>query len=902
MKKDTRYNLGFVARLRLFVRVLGLTGVLAGFVGLFIWLALAQPLTVTAIRDSLQATGTVQVAAYLMAIGVGLAALVLLFELLAILGGSTRRSATGLNSAVQFVLVLAVVGGLNYFAFHYFKRWDLTRDKAFTLSPEVSNELRKVSGKTTIVVLQRHNTFGNLTDPREAREAADRKAAQAIRDEREAGRAFEFAAERKVVDKVRDLVDQFRLLGPQFSVVTLDVEAFEYKDQLEALTYDRPGLKDAINSTSVNSIFFYPDDQVERIDVFEAARRQAAGRWLSTQPPTMNGELLAFEGNIPRLTFNEFYLLDKSASKAANPGADGKARGNLVLRPQGVETFARRILAIQEKRPKVGLLVIHELLTSSRDTTERNPYTSVGLRQALEANGFEVVDVVVKKFGDPTGPKPAAFNLTETQYERLEAVREGLEEDRRSMLEDRKDAEDTLTLFREKTAAELDKAIGRQIGRQVTEEFRQAQIRGITDALKQMAERLAEIDQDVRDTDAQITALMKNERAFEDRRVTDVKAKLTRLVADCDLLIVPRLTVMNASAANENIPGSLYNLSAEQVEVLKDYLKTGKPLMVCAGPNVEQNQPASREPLDDVERLLTDRGVQLGRETIITTAEAKAFAARRTGDQFGGAGVALPPVTFPDVPEGTRDNPVAAAMRATSASADQKLDLRLQNPRPVYLAAGLENRVPFHAEFLMSPAAAWNEENPILVRNIGGGRGIQLPPRFKPTPFNDPKKGTRDEVRRGPFPVAVAVESTLPAEWFDSDLPGYRGLTSISTSLDGGLLAAGLTAKTSLSRDAAKDALVPQTIRKTGRLVVIGHGGVFTGPQLPPANEQLLLHSCNWLLHRDERLPKTDSEWSYPRLNRDDRDNFLWRNGATFGLPLLFLYVGLIVLIVRRVR
>jgi hypothetical protein len=901
MKKDTRYNLGFLARLRLVVRVLGLTGVLAGFVGLFLWFALTQPLTVAAIRESLNATGTVQVAAYLMAIGVGLAALVLVVELLAVLGGSTRRSATGLNSAVQFALVLAVVGGLNYFAFNYFKRWDLTRDKAFTLSPEVSDELRKVSGKTTIVVLQRHNTFGNLADPREAREAADRKAAQAIRDEREAGRAFEFAAERKVVDKVRDLVDQFRLLGPQFRVVTLDVEAFEYKDQLEAETAGRPGLKDAINSTSVNSIFFYPDDQVETIAADEATRRTATGRWLFTQPAA-NDRVFAFEGNIPRLTFNEFYLLDKSASKAANPGADGKARGNLVLRPQGVETFARRILAIQEKRPKVGLLVIHELLTSSRDTTERNPYTSVGLRQALEANGFEVVDVVVKKFGDPTGPKPAAFNLTETQYERLEAVREGLEEDRRSMLEDRKDAEDTLTLFRDKSAAELDKLLRRQIGREVTEEFRQFQVRGITDALKQMAERLAEIDQDIRDTDAQITALMKNERAFEDRRVTDVKAKLTRLVADCDLLIVPRLTVMNASAANENIPGNLYNLSAEQVEVLKDYLKTGKPLMVCAGPNVEANQPASREPLDDVERLLADRGVQFGRETIITTAEAKAFAARRTGDQFGGAGVALPPVTFPELPEGAHDNPIAAAMRATAASADQKLDLRLQNPRPVYLAAGLEGRVPFQAEFLMSPAAAWNEENPIIVRNIGAGRGIQLPPRFKPTPFNDPKKGTRDEVRRGPFPIAVAVESALPPEWFDKDLPGLRGLSSISTPLDGGLLAAGLTAQTGLSRDAANDTLVPQTTRKTGRLVVIGNGGVFTGQQLPPANEQLLLHSCNWLLHRDERLPRTDGEWTYPRLDRGERDNFLWRNGATFGLPLLFLYVGLIVLIVRRVR
>lgn len=901
MKKDTRYYLGWGARLRLVGRVLGLTGLLAGLVGLFLWYALGQPVTVAAVEDALQATGTLQVAAYLLVAGAGLAALVLVVELLALLGGSGRRSATGLNFAAQIILVAAVVGGLNYLAFKYFKRWDMTRDKEFTLSPAVSNDLRKVAGDTTIVVLQRHNTFGALTDQRETRESADRKTAERLRDEREESRAYEFAAERKIVSKVRDLVDQFRLLGPQFRVVTLDVEAVEYKDQLEAQTKNRPGLKDAINSTSVNSIFFYPDDRVQTIAADEAARRSAAGRWLATQPADP-GRVRAFEGNIPRLTFNEFYLLDKSASKAANADPEGKARGNLVLHPQGVETFARRILAIQEKRPRVGLLVIHELLTSSRDTTERNMFTSVGLRRSLEDNGFEVVDVVLKKFGEPGGPKPAAFNLTETQYERLEAQREGLEEDRRDLLESQKDAEQALALFRDKSLDELNKLLRPQLRREVTEDFRQFQVRGITDALKQMGERLAELDQDARENDTQITALMKNERAFEDRRVTDVKAKLTRLVADCDLLIVPRLTVLNASSANENIPAELYRLAPEQVEVLKDYLKTGKPVLVCAGPNAESNVPASFEPLDDVERLLVDRGVQLGRETIVTTAEAKSFAARRSGDQFGGAAVALPPVTFPPAPESGRDNPIAAAMRATAASADQRLDLRIQNPRPVYLAPGLVGKTAFPAEFLLSPTAAWNEENPMVVKNIGGGRGIQVPPRFRPTPFDDPKKGTRDEVRRGPFPIGVAVESTLPAEWYDKDIPGLRATAAVSTPLDGGLMAAGLTARAAFTRDAASNILVPQTERKTGRLIVIGNGGVFTGGQLAPANEQLLLHSCNWLLRRDERLPRTDAAWSYPRLDRDDRANFLWRNGATYGLPLLFLYLGLIVWIVRRVR
>ena len=38
-----------------------------------------------------------------------------------------------------------------------------------------------------------------------------------------------------------------------------------------------------------------------------------------------------------------------------------------------------------------------------------------------------------------------------------------------------------------------------------------------------------------------------DERAIEDRRLNDVKAKLSHLVADVDLLIVPRYTVANAT-------------------------------------------------------------------------------------------------------------------------------------------------------------------------------------------------------------------------------------------------------------------------------------------------------------------------------------------------------------------
>ena len=104
--------------------------------------------------------------------------------------------------------------------------------------------------------------------------------------------ARDYAAERKVVEKVHDLVDQFRELGPQFRVVVLDVEEEGFDNKLAHETENEPELRAAIDSATENSIFFH-----------------AKGT-----------------NRVQRLSFNEFYQLEKTASKDANPGSDGKAR------------------------------------------------------------------------------------------------------------------------------------------------------------------------------------------------------------------------------------------------------------------------------------------------------------------------------------------------------------------------------------------------------------------------------------------------------------------------------------------------------------------------------------------------------------------------------------------------
>jgi hypothetical protein len=152
----------------------------------------------------------------------------------------------------------------------------------------------------------------------------------------------------------------------------------------------------------------------------------------------------------------------------------------------------------------------------------------------------------------------------------------------------------------------------------------------------------------------------------------------------------------------------------------------------------------------------------------------------------------------------------------------------------------------------MATAESWNDDNPIPTR--------ERTPRFEPK--KGPSEGNLEEVRRGPFPIGVAAEAVLPASWFDKE-----------------------------NQAPHKD-----------RLAVIGHGGVFVGPSLTPIREKLLLDTCNWLLGRDDLLAKDNEVWEYPRVQLSDTETDLWHWGTFLGMPLLFVYMGLLVFMVRRMR
>src|SRR5262249_48837634 len=162
---------------------------------------------------------------------------------------------------------------------------------------------------------------------------------------------YDYAAERKVVEKVKDLVGLLREVGPQLRVEVLDVEEEGFDDKLDRLTRGAPELRKTIEQAPENSIFIHG------------------------------------AGHVQQMSFNELYQLDKVAARRDNGG-----RGNLVLLGQGedgrgIRPFVRRVLGLEQRKPRVGILVIHELLTSEGS---EDSIALTGLRKTLTAHGFEV--------------------------------------------------------------------------------------------------------------------------------------------------------------------------------------------------------------------------------------------------------------------------------------------------------------------------------------------------------------------------------------------------------------------------------------------------------------------------------------------------------------------------------
>ncbi len=789
----------FWSQLHFLLRFLGLTGLLAAAVGLVLaqaagllpawgdawtWdavrgygLSVYEP--ARAIVDAAVA-GTpdpdrLKVAAVgLVVVGTPFALLALLVEVLAGLRfAAARRGAFGTNVAVQVALALAVLIGINIYVHREgnYRRFDMTHGELFTLPDKLQRQLRELKGETTIVVYQMQKTAGFLADNK-----AD---------------SYDDAAERKVTEKVEDLVEQFRALGPRFKVVVLDTRDVNFKTQEAALPEE---LRGAIDKAPENSIFF------------------------------------AADGKVQRLAFNDFYALDKAASQEADGG-----RGNLVLRYQGPQPFASQVLNIEQKRPRVAVAVTHEALTTEG---KLEPYTLAGVRKVLTDRGFDTRDLILRKrsLARMGPPEPGVYTPDESKYEKLADSLTIIDAQLRFF-------ETQFDRWKSASIADLKK-------QGFDDSVRQQQMEAFSSFLEQGKKQRERVAADQQ--------RLQVESLEEQRRLTDVKAKMDRALADCDLLILPRMTLRDVTDPRFNLPNDFHRLDDAQVAAIKDFLKAGKPVVACFGSindAPDEPSPPGSGP-DGVETMLEQLGFKLSKQTVLFDSEIGALAeyqaalqGKRPPDWMSrGDENDVPPLLL-GRPSPTRtgdENPLARSLRLTAAGLGkgQELDLRIRHPRPLAFEAKGGLLMTFDAAFLLTDPRSWNEDQPF--------------PTEKDMPnYTDAKK-------RGPTPVGLAAEVAVPSDWY------------------------------------AKGE-APAEPRKA-RVVVIGDGGLFVGPTLSPAREKLLLDTCNWALGRDDQLTQEGSRWEYPRVALTPRERSLWTWGTLAGLPVLCVFFGLVVVMWRRLR
>jgi hypothetical protein len=800
------------------VRVAGLTGLLIAVAGVALW-----------------ATAGLWVGIAPVIIGGAVALIVLVMEMAAAAaaGGTVmRRGAVSSNAAGQIALAALLLVLVNLFSFTHYLRFDWTGDGQFTLPADLREQLAQLRDETRIVVFLPHTPINpQATHPDN----------------------YDAAAEAQIVEKVRDLAEQFQELGPRFRVDVLDVKAKGYSDKLAELTKGSPQLAEAISSAKENTIFIQSGDHVQRLGL------------------------------------QDIYQLDKEESK--------KGGGNLVLRYQGAHPLANKVLNVEEKRPRVAVGVIHEVLGFDNNEGINRNLGMSGAKKVLTGHGFEVRDIILKKWGDGE-PEPAVLTRDENKYEELEDRHARLETSVKDYQKDYDEINASLKKFKTSSLDDLNKelcivveegvlvpkkeveAAEKKIGKKIEtmpleEKHRELLVRNLSVQLVPIELALKRETQE-RDATASQMKGLNVENLHEQRRITDLHAKLNRSLADADLLIVPRLTLVNV-VRGLGIPMQVYRLDPAQISAIKDFIKAGKPVLFCLGPT---NEPPGRfDPEaamgDALEQVVNQLGFRLSRETILFNSEVKSFGQRRPGIVIldPGEKVEIPPTLFdwepgagqPGILGKTGDkktSPVATSLRiaARSLSSDEESQFRLRHPRPVYYvgsgdrAGEGKDRFVDSSVFMMSAAESWNEPQPYPT--------AKRVPHYEP-----PKPGTSaadslEGERRGPFPIAVAAEVAVPKSWFsDKELAGTRA-----------------------------------------RIGVIGHGGAFSGDELSPTQKQLVLDTSNWLLGRDDLLAREGALWQFPRLDLSSLGKVLIFLFLVVGPPALSVFLGAIVFLVRRMR
>ena len=881
-KTDTRHRTGFGHWLRFGVRALGLTGTLALGAGLMLtpegglhWKELLA--SASGVNGAFARVTTSMIVA-----GAALVAILLILELAgSIMQSAGRKAAEGTNAALQIVLAVALLLVVNALSFEHYFRTDTTRDERFTIGGDLQQRLKKLNPETPtkVIVLQRDKTANIEPDNPGALEAA---------------------AQAKVVEKVRDVVEELRELGPRFQVSVLATRDENFEAQLEKLT----GKLEAPAGESPEAAAKRETENRER-QLLNAAIRNAPE----------NSVFFAANGRVQRLGFNQFYLLDKTASRSQ----DRPEGRNLVLVPQGKAAFIEKVLALEERTPKVALLTIHPLLTTKLDNDD---YSASGLRRALENQGYEVTDVLLKRWAGRGTPPAAADSFAEKELTTLER---SLPAAQFAVTRYESQAEAVgklLERLKKSSIDEINRLLRNRLPRNLADEDDR---KSLLDSLSAQEFSFRELAKEKRaelaKNEAEYYELLKDDRAVESLRNQDVKAKLQGYVRDCDLLIVPRLTMMQLSN-RAAVPAWLHSMNKDQADVVREFMKAGKPVLFAMGPTAADPPEPNETSNDDIEKMLARLGIDLGSDAIITDAEVKA-----TPDSDDPFAVPADPfqlrtgLEFPSAPlPGKKPNPVAVSSRAAAHSVDADLDAnrkpdaanvnttkiaekkrvvfsiaRNGGYRSVTVTPPVLAGLSYSPEILHTIEKSWNESKPLKEEGYV--------PTFDPPKPDDPKKGGREDEVMKAYTVGVALEAKVPAEWNDpkaSMVKFFHDAMALAPGVSA--FPPGLAISSTQSPDALGSAPADA---KTLRVIVYGHGGMFIGKTLDPGRETLLLNSVNWLLNRSDRLPADKPEeqkWRYPRVALSPERLNLWSKATQFGLPAIAIYSCFMVLMIRRMR
>src|SRR5262249_22910460 len=207
---------------------------------------------------------------------------------------------------------------------------------------------------------------------------------------------YAVAAARKGPAKIEDLVALSREFGPRFRVETLDVAKENFSDRLAAVTQQ-------IAEKSLREQKDDPDYRPSADEIDSKARELRAA--IESAP---EDSIFFFGGGkMQALSFNDLVQLDKAASQEQD---------NLVMLDQGAEPFADKVLNVEGKKPKIGIALIHEYLSSEG----WEDYGLAGLRKSLESRGFDVQEIILKKWSQFAPPEPGVYTVEESKLDRLE--------------------------------------------------------------------------------------------------------------------------------------------------------------------------------------------------------------------------------------------------------------------------------------------------------------------------------------------------------------------------------------------------------------------------------------------------------------------------------------------------